>query len=111
MEPDKRENVITVIAYEMRKFPKNAVLKFCVDAEQKYDFILIKNFTADGSLRSMTQYCLMGNPEKYGKVYQWKNNEDWTMVSDGKPIYHDIRDIYSIVCQYQSNNWKVKLRN
>ena len=110
MSPDIEEGIITVVSYNLDKYPKSASLQFCIDTNEMYDFILIVNRTPDGTIKTMTKYGLMGNSEKYGKVYQWKDG-NWEMTDySADPIYHDIRDMYSLVCKYQENNWKVKLK-
>jgi hypothetical protein len=72
-----------------------------------YDYILVKYLDLEYKITRMEQYRLIGNPDMYGDIYVWEEEESgWVFLEKVRPPkYHDIRDCYTIVCDLQNEGW------
>ncbi len=106
-DPLDREGVSTISSYTLKNFPLFKFILFCIDEHDLYDFILVKTMDWEGGLKEMEEYRLMGNPDVYGQAYKWSSTTPWEPLHLETPLAHDIKDCYSLACEYQQKGWEV----
>jgi len=109
MAKKETEDIICPLEYFLMRYPEYVTISFCVNTKDLYDYILIKYLDTDHKPTRMEQYRLIGNPKMYGDYYAWEDEkEGWRLVERAdNPKYHDIRDCYTLVCEFQNEGWKL----
>lgn len=106
--PDLKEGVVSVVSYMLERHPEYIEISYCIDTEALYDYILLKIYDYIDGLVEMYEYRLIGNPDLFGTVTKWTPTTGWYEDEEQEyQRFYDIRDCYSIVCQYRDNGWKL----